>query len=200
MSVIHSALKKAEAERQQRLEPYNLSIDAIVELARLGEAGRAKQASGGGLSAPAQKKQQPLPRTVPVIQVGRKQKSNSALKKFVLIAAAVALAWLIFSVTKQMFYRKPHEAPAPVKVAQKADGLRPRKSLERDALQQPVAAAPAGVFSITGVVSSGGQWNAMINNKLVSVGSVINGARVVSIYEGAATLEMNGKKFTIYLD
>ncbi len=189
MSVIHSALKKAEAEQQKRLEPYNLSIDAIVELAQ---------------------KKPKAAEPAPVVRIRQKQKLSRPFKIFLLtFVGAVALSWSILSMAKHLSLTTHHEAPAPAVISQKADGLKyvmarkrasVRKKSARAPLLQKVASVPPVNFFITGVVTSGGHWSAMINNKLVEVGSVVDGARVVSIYEGSATLELNGKRFTIYLD
>lgn len=181
MSVIQAALKKAEQEQRKRLEPYNLSIDDILEIAQ-------RKAKGMEASAPA-----------PVVSIKRGKAPDFSPKVFLMAAAGTMVFFgLIFSIGKHLSSSRSEKISIPVRMTQKADGLKKNSVPMPPALREAVTSVKD--FYITGVISSGGRWNAMINNKLVEVGSRIDGAKVVEIYEGAATLEHNGKRFTIYLD
>ena len=197
MSVIHSALKKAEEERKNK-EPYNLSIDAIVELAKKKKRPEdfKTSVSAALFSKPAQQ-----------IKLRRPSGRNFPVKGILLALTGVLLLWLAVSIGGALFFRQP---AVPQQVPpQKADGLKNVMDKKAAAMMpapdvsekpRPFQASPLEDFVLTGVVSSGGRWSAMVNGKLTEVGSTINGAKVVSIYEGAATLEKNKKRFTIYLD
>lgn len=196
MSVIHAALKKAEEERKNK-EPYNLSIDAIVELAK-----KKKRPEDFKTSVSAAL----FSKSAEQINLRRPARLNLPVKGILLALAVVLLLWLAVSAGAWLF-RHPAEPAATSTIPQKADGLRNVMAKKTAAVPpvmpekpRPFQASPLENFVLSGVVTSSGRWNAMINGKLAEVGSTVDGAKVVGIYEGAATLEKNGKRFTIYLD
>lgn len=196
MSVIHAALKKAEEERKNK-EPYNLSIDAIVELARKKRPEDLKTSVSAALFS----------KPVSHLKVRRPSGLNLPVKGVLLTLVVIFLLWLAVSAGGWLF-RRPVETAVTPAIPQKADGLKnvmakkaaviPAPALSEKT--RPFQASPLENFVLSGVVTSNGRWSVMINGKLAEVGSTVDGAKVVSIYEGAATLEKNGKRFTIYLD
>ena len=195
MSMIHAALKKAEEERKNK-EPYHLSIDAIVELAKGKKRPEDLKTSVSAASFSRPVKQIKLRRPATGL--------NLPVKGIFLALAVVLLIWLAASICGPLFFRHP---AVPSQGSHRADGLKNIMAKKVAAVppavpekSRPLQASPLGNFILTGVVTSDGHWSAMINGKLAEVGSIVYGANVVSIYEGAATLEKNGKRFTIYLD
>lgn len=198
MSMIHAALKKAEEERKNK-EPYNISIDAIVELAKKKNRPEDLKTS---ISAALFSK--------PVTQIKLRRPAGKNLPvKGILLALAVVLGLCLTVLAGAGLFRHPAEPAAAPAIPQKADGLKNIMAKKAAVVPsvpaqpekfRPFQASPLEDFTLTGVVTSGGRWSAMINGKLAEVGSTVYGAKVVGIYEGAATLEKNGKRFTIYLD
>lgn len=196
MSVIHAALKKAEEERKNK-EPYNLSIDAIVELAK-----KKKRPEDFKTSVSAALFSKPVQQ----IKLRRPAVQNFPVKGILLALTGALLLWLVVSIGAALLFRHP-AVPSQVP-PQKADGLKNVMAKKAAAMSapaepeknRPFQASPLENFVLTGVVTSGGRWSAMINGKLAEVGSTVDGAKVVSIYEGAVTLEKNKKRFTIFLD
>ncbi len=171
MSIIHSALKKAETEREKRVEPFNFSIDEIVALAE-------KRSS----------------KTFP-IQL--RDQRFFVILTFSILALLVVVSVIGFFIS---FRRHVPPAPPQTVSKTVAPTLakhieRPAAKL----VPVPSFVAPPSEFRLSGILSSGGSRIATLNDKLVQIGDWVGNAQVIAIEERQVFLERRGKKMVVSL-
>ncbi len=186
MSIIHSALKKAETEKQKRVEPYNLSVDEIVALAE---------------------------KKVPVPPLASSLKSAASRKIYpifwgYLLASSIILIGLVWGIL--LFSGRISKGTGKVFPANTLVKSRARVAVKTIHPPQPrqlvkpvqpgFFAPPQSAFHLTGIISGAGISTAVVNDKLVEVGDVVNGAQVISISDKDVTLEQSGKNVVVRLD
>ena len=212
MSIIHSALKKAEVEKQKRLEPYNLSIDEIIALAE---------------KEPA----------APSHEVKRRARPHRFLWAAVFVACLLlaGLLWLLHtvishahsghavsSVGSKSVTRTAVPVPGIAKPAVRTPAATAPLPKPHPPVPQPVRAVvpptavpqaktafwevslspPAQIrgYKLSGIAAAAGSnRTAVINNKLVEAGDFVGDAQVVDIGDHQVILDLHGKKFVLLL-
>lgn len=201
MSIIHSALKKAEGEQQKRLEPYQISVEEILALAEK--------------NPPAQPPRRKLEGRI--WNLRWLAKSAGVLGIALLVAGSHYLSFRL--IQSQQFFnvswrngsenheRRPvlssplvssttSEKTASVQIAHTPVQTVPSRSVSAP-IENLTSWPESKEFHLTGVAASGGRWTAVLNNRLVEVGDLILGAQVVAIEERRVFLERRGKRFVV---
>jgi len=133
-------------------------------------------------------------------------------KKIVYLILVVAVIWGVYNFPTKRGEKADVEAPETVQLlnptlpAQSAGKMinieqKVRAVWGADPFQvrRPVKAAPlsAPVWHLSGIVYNSQTQLAIINNRLVRTGDVVNNAKVVSIKAKTVTLEHNGTLLTL---
>lgn len=186
MSIIHSALKKAELEQQKKNEPCAISVDEIIALAEKGVS--------------------PKPLAPPKPSILKRRSSILGPVSIMGAVVLVALLWFLISLTARASKNFGNTPPLTRKTVASLPST-PPPIAHPSPLQQAVkpiqslfVTSETRDFHLSGIVSRGGKATAMINDKLVDVGDSVKDAKVVSITEKTVILERGGKNLVVHLD
>jgi hypothetical protein len=168
MSLILEALKKIEREKQA---PER----GVVVLASVARAGEPQRGSRGAWVAVA------VALVCAVAGAGllRRPRAEAPLPA---VTQAPATA-----------RRTLDAAPPPIALAPVAPAVKPARAMAPVASTAPPAVAPAPL-RLSAIGSRDGVPVAVINDEIVQVGDVVNGATVVSIGTGSVEVEVDGQR------
>ena len=214
MSLIHEALKRAEAYRLHHAKPVETSGSIRVAT--------PTATPPPGPRSTERPKPITLPTTIPIIPALRAAKAAPLLarlkvwwsklrwsKAHTFVAVAVVGGLVVTAMEVSLAHRVAGTAPAvpagissaaptpqasaqpsPRAPAQTAAPARPRYTAAQ-------TAAAASNFKVTAILSGPNGDTALINGQMVFVGQSVSGARLVSASPNAVQLEMDGLEFTV---
>jgi len=181
MSIIHEALKKAEAlkDRDRKAEaktPMDFP-ETVVE-------------------NPVFK---PAPQTLNALKVKERARSSFGLRMaafgLVFLVATASMGFLVFY----------GGIPLSSNFNSVSDLVKFKELVSFKASSQEVAGEPVRAeqtfndFTLTGIIASGGEKTAIVNGQLVDIGDRIGGAEVIAIRKSTVLLSFQGEELVVTL-